>query len=174
MSKIKLFYPTRLNWLGMEDKSGRRTEQCSSGSTAERSHPCKLIRRAPEAPRRCRRQIRGAAATEAQLHDELLGWRTHQCLHGLCRLSTMPQFHQPMQRARGADWLAVADDLHLQLVYRDQRIGRDQSESLSSTPESLVPSSLHELEALVQRRTGKILRGSSIWTSSVHGYSLGL
>lgn len=122
------------------------------------------------------RQIRGAAATEAQLHDELLGWRTHQCLHGLCRLSTMPQFHQPMQRARGADWLAVADDLHLQLVYRDQRIivGRDQSESLSSTPESLVPSSLHELEALVQRRTGKILRGSSIWTSSVHGYSLGL
>lgn len=61
------------------------------------------------------RRIREVAATVAQHHDELVGWRANQRLHGLCWLSTMPQFYQPMQRARGADRLAVADDLHLQL-----------------------------------------------------------
>jgi len=63
-------------------------------------------------------RIRAVAATVAQHHDELVAWRAHQRLHGLCRLSTMPQFHQPMQRARGADRLAMANDLHLQLDWR--------------------------------------------------------
>jgi hypothetical protein len=96
-------------------------------------------------------------AAVAQHHDELLGWRTHRRLHGLRRLSTMPQLHQPTQRARGADRFAMADDLHLQLDWRGTEIrnkkkGWNQSEYLPSTAELLAPS-VHELKGLVRRRT---------------------
>jgi hypothetical protein len=98
------------------DKSGRSS--AAQGSTAVHS-PLQtasgwLWRHGDGAGHR----IRAVAATVAQHHDELVGRRAHQRLHGLCRLSTMTQFHQSMQRARGADRLAMADDLHLQLDWR--------------------------------------------------------
>jgi hypothetical protein len=69
-----------------------------------------------------------AAATVAQHHDKLLGRRVHRRLDGLSRLSPHTQVDQAVQRAGGADRLAVVCDFHLQVKrQRNREKERNQS-----------------------------------------------
>jgi hypothetical protein len=86
--------------------------------------------RAPEARATVRLGGRSwrEAATVAQHHDELLGRRVHRRLDGLSCFSTHTQVDQAVQRAGGADRVAVACDFDLQVKrQRDQEKERNQS-----------------------------------------------